>query len=70
MTRNTGGSAFARPYTQGNSGQEGMTLRDYFAAKVVQACIQKDPPTEPIYAKKIAEYSYAMADHMLAERAK
>lgn len=58
------------PYTSAIGASSGMTLRDYFAAKVVQACIQKDPPTEPIYAKKIAEYSYAMADHMLAERAK
>lgn len=72
-------AAFARPRSadpeefhnpETYHAQEGMTLRDYFAAKVVQACIQKDPPTEPIYAKKIAEYSYAMADHMLAERAK
>lgn len=45
----------------------GMTLRDYFAAKAMQACIARgDDSNRP----GIAEWSYAMADTMLKERIK
>lgn len=48
----------------------GMTLRDYFAAKAMQGVF-----TNPIEATAqgkgyIAKHAYAMADAMLAERAK
>jgi hypothetical protein len=54
----------------------GMTLRDYFAAKAMQGWLT-DPTTsgygiegrEAKYAS-IAEHCYAVADAMLAERAR
>lgn len=48
-----------------------MSLRDYFAAKAMQGLLAQSCGTamgsDPIYA---AEYAYAMADAMLAERNK
>ena len=47
----------------------GMTLRDYFAAKAMQGyCAVESGWSEP--ADAVARCSYAMADAMLAERAK
>lgn len=45
--------------------QEGMTLRDYFAAQ----CILNDPGEEYSPAE-FAKAAYALADAMLAERVK
>ena len=45
----------------------GMTLRDYFAAKAMQSMLGVIPADG---AKALAVASYAMADAMLAERAK
>jgi len=62
--KNTGGPAF--PWT--GCGEEGMTLLDYFAAKVMQAVI-----TNPIGAEEFtfigrATWAYLQADAMLAVR--
>lgn len=47
----------------------GMTLRDYFAAKVVQGMYANyEPWTEG--DDKLAEWAYCMADAMLKERAR
>jgi hypothetical protein len=43
----------------------GMTLRDYFAAKAMQAVIARGDDTN---RPGMAEWSYAMADAMLAAR--
>ena len=43
-----------------------MTLRDYFAAEAMQACIAKGAP----FDATIADKAYAMADAMLKERNK
>jgi hypothetical protein len=67
-----GGQAF--PRTGFHKEQDGMTLRDYFAAKAMQALIAKgmDNPNNrnakgvPV----IANFSYEYADAMLAERNK
>jgi hypothetical protein len=70
----TGGSAFpVAPDTYYH--QEGMTLRDYFAAKAMQGWLasfscESRHPTESGGAKYVAAASYAMADAMLAERNK
>lgn len=53
---------------------QGMSLRDYFAAKAMQAT-QSDPAVMIMLgpkpnADKVAEYAYWVADAMLAERAK
>lgn len=62
--------------------EEGMTLRDYFAAKAMQAIITKLPVVDregefgsPVedkikYNADIANSAYWIADAMLAERAK
>ena len=77
----------AFPLPQGkdqSENTEGMTLRDYFAAKAMQSYIAKIPlqDSEGIFGAKvertdntklqqdIAESAYWMADAMLAERRK
>ena len=65
-----GGSAFPIPEDESNLREEGMTLRDYFAAKAMQAEIVGN---EGIYASEdsmnqVAELAYQMADAMLNVR--
>jgi hypothetical protein len=78
--KNTGGSAFPVPVavSQGNykvhSEIEGMTLRDYFAAKALAAMIglgckngsNRGAAGVPI----LTMYAYEYADAMIAERDK
>ena len=71
--------AFPRPASRGNNyltgekdvvvdPQSGMTLRDYFAAKAMQASISDaDRPPAYTYEDK-AKYAYEMADAMLKAR--
>lgn len=49
---------------------QGMTLRDYFAAKALQGYLASfDPNGEPVeFATRIAEDAYALADAMLKVR--
>jgi hypothetical protein len=68
--KDTGGPAF--PFwcdSNGMANFQGMTLRDYFAAKAMQAMIIK-PPTEANAAADIVSLAYVAADLMLAERSK
>lgn len=78
MSKNTGGPAFPGSYT-GNNGMpvwsNGMTLRDYFAAKAMQgihANAHEDVGFNSISGgwDQIAAYAYAQADAMLAARDK
>ena len=46
----------------------GMSLRDYFAAKAMQALIAKDVVS--IYGKSMAASAFTAADAMLQERDK
>lgn len=70
MAINDGGAAF--PCEQGltpagvwnPSFEAGMSLRDYFAAKSMSALVGYSDRAD------VAKYAYAMADAMLAERAK
>ena len=72
MTKQTGGPAFPRSlYTQGGpfdssslSQGYGMTLRDYFAAKAMQALLGYEEST----LQNDAEVAYAMADAMIKAR--
>ena len=52
----------------------GMSLRDYFAGQIVRAVVpfdwNADTSTFPSYAEHFAKSAYALADAMLAERAK
>ena len=79
MSKETGGPAFARPFSkngeysdsQQNRSQEGMSLRDYFAAKVMASWIIAAPRLggeSADHRSTLAEQSYAMADAMLAAR--
>ena len=61
--KDTGGPAF--PTME----DDGMTLRDYFAAKAMQAMIIKPPP-EAKTGAEIVSLAYVAADLMLAERSK
>ena len=61
---NTGGPAFPSP-TDGMLDNEGMTLRDYFAAKAMQGFIAAGRFQG--HASCAAD-SYAMADSMLKAR--
>jgi hypothetical protein len=62
---NTGGPAFPYPFYDEKGhcidGIEGMTLRDYFAAKAMQVFLQ-NPETD---FREDAESAYLMAHHML-----
>ena len=63
---NTGGPAFPSP-TDGMLDNEGMTLRDYFAAKAMQGIMAGRFPImlEPDAEHKVAEAAYIQADAML-----
>lgn len=61
MSKETGGPAFPRT---GWPNETGMTLRDYFAAKAMQALVQGN------YFDVTAKQAYEMADAMLKAREK
>jgi hypothetical protein len=64
---NTGGSAFPTPAH--NLQNDGMTLRDYFAAKAMLGSIARDGGSlDESVLKRIAAESYAAADTMLKAR--
>lgn len=67
MSKETGGPAFPRPHSGASQfAQQGMTLRDYFAAKAMQADIT-DGRHEDQFAW-CAGRAYKMADAMLKAR--
>lgn len=76
MSKETGGQAFPRQqweYDGQNNvlqyQEEGMTLRDYFAAKAMQAWLSQIPTEEmEDMMRRWAENSYEMADAMLKAR--
>lgn len=55
----------AFPVTYGSDGVEhGMTLRDYFAAKAMQAFLCRDSLTD-LPKEKLSQFAYSMSDAML-----
>lgn len=66
MDKDTGGPAFPTPTH--NLQNDGMTLRDYFAAKAMQGLLATDIDCGPKYAQIIADNAYGMADVMLKAR--
>ena len=67
MNKETGGPAFPRVVEQPNGymkAVEGMTLRDYFAAKAMQAFMTGSGMPNDV----VAMYSYKLADEMLKAR--
>ena len=69
---NTGGPAFPVPNDANVNGQEGMTLRDYFAAKAMEAHMLRvnDWSSRRSLTVRTAEEAYIYADAMIAERDK
>jgi len=79
MSKETGGQAFPRPDVvwttpdgeqNGTEGCEGMTLRDYFAAKAMQGLIIKFSGAAGYTSVHIATDAYTIADSVLKERDK
>lgn len=62
---NTGGSAFPALYA--GNGTEGMTLRDYFAAKWLQG-FMANPALDDLTPDLAACKAYQIADAMLKAR--
>lgn len=70
MSINNGGPAFPIPGLQHDEDFNGMTLRDYFAAKAMQGF--NSNPDQQLIGKtysEIAAMAYRQADEMLAARA-
>ena len=71
--RDTGGPAFPQqgldPWQRPTQMAEGMTLRDYFAAKAMQAMLNEDPDYHQKYQfLDLSDFSYRCADAMLKAR--
>jgi hypothetical protein len=76
---NTGGPAFptTKPLEHWGDPNQGMTLRDYFAAKAMQSWVlattktythDGQHQTSALDIEQIAEYAYGQADAMLKAR--
>jgi hypothetical protein len=63
--KQTGGPAFPLVIPPEHSYSTGMTLRDYFAAKAMQALM-----TRYAYDEKLPDRAYKVADTMLKAREK
>ena len=69
MTKETGGPAYPSPRWEGwGSPQEGMTLRDYFAAKAMPAILEQMDVCNGKELTNSAWIAYQMADAMLEAR--
>ena len=65
--KDTGGPAF--PHSRLGSDADGMTLRDYFAAKALMGMMASRNPNSPrFHPNDDAAYVYAVADAMLKAR--
>ena len=67
---NTGGPAFPglHPSAECRFQEEGMTLKDYFAAKAMNGLLASLPSDTTLYDSNVAKWSYEMADAMLKAR--
>lgn len=75
MNKNNGGPAFPQQFHMSPRLDQGMTLRDYFAAKALPGFLstcERWPggATSSLSAEAIAKACYERADAMIAERAK
>jgi hypothetical protein len=69
MTKNTGGPAFPCHPGIENSIYDGMTLRDYFAAKAMQGILTATLTPNTVWSQdEAAETAYKVADAMLKAR--
>lgn len=65
-----GGPAFPIAAESYNASTCGISIRDFFAAKAMQALFDSDAGHSPAECTMIAQEAYEMADAMLAERDK
>jgi hypothetical protein len=65
-----GGWAFPAQHFDLADGEHGMTLRDYFAAKAMQAIVGAEREPSPAKVGGVAEQAYILADAMIQERSK
>ena len=68
MSNNTGGPAFPAHHFDLAEGEHGMTLRDYFAAKAMQALFAGLEAGKEHQVASIPGTAYAVADAMLRAR--
>ena len=68
MSNNTGGHAFPAHHFDLAEGEHGMTLRDYFAAKAMQALFASLEAGKEHQVASIPGAAYAVADAMLKAR--
>lgn len=66
----TGGAAFPKPSCDSMNGEEGMSLRDYFAGQALQGILAGDwvPTGQDSCADQIADAAYKQADSMILAR--
>lgn len=64
--RDDGGPAFPRDHA--SDGHNGMTLRDYFAARAMQAVATNPTGAESFTFDERAKWAYQQADAMLRAR--
>jgi hypothetical protein len=65
--KNTGGPAFPAPAGVSHITEQGMTLRDYFAAKAMAQLMLSSPVVQDD-ARTTASWAYEYADAMLKAR--
>ena len=65
---NTGGPAFPSHGSMGEVAHEGMTLRDYFAAKAMQGFMANKSNPMHYQPEEDAQWAYMIADAMLKAR--
>ena len=67
---NTGGPAFPglHPSSECRYKEEGMTLRDYFAAKAIQGMFASGNLPKSVQDDELASVAYEFADAMLKAR--
>ena len=69
--KDNGGSAFPSHGSMGEVSNEGMTLRDYFAAKAMQGILAGPCSREGVISKEwldVPKFAYDIADEMLKAR--
>jgi hypothetical protein len=67
MSNKTGGPAFPLPFTHATT-QEGMALRDYFAAAFIASGHVFTALSQGNTPEQVANQAYALADAMLEVR--
>jgi hypothetical protein len=65
-----GGPAFPTMLYEHGGESDGMTLRDYFAAKAMQGMLANDIECGPEQVPIIVASAYILADAMIQERSK